>query len=500
MPATGRGAGAGGSRSLGEVRTPLGVMSALAQLPHRLLSPLAWVVLLVSAVVALLSAAPHASAEEVFTGQAASVRATDSTWVTPSGRRPALCIVDTGVGAVSVANPDLSNVVARFAVDGGTPDDLSDGHHGTLMAMIASAPRDGFGMVGVAPMIDVVSVRASRDGATFGSQDLTTAIRLCINKRTAYNIKVISLSLGGPVSVGLDQVSMAATEDAVENARRSGLAVVAAAGNHLGAVDWPAGYGPVLAVGAADTQGAMCSFAASGPEVDVWAPGCPLDVAVPDGRPAWASGSSESAAIVAAVLAQLRGLRPELDVDPAEGVLTGHARPSSAGPFLDVDIAFRAAGLADALAAGHGAIPVPVTAQPSSAGREPVVQQPAASVPTTGPATAAPSTPVTEVAQLRPPSDTALPRLLTPHIRSITQRGHVLSIRFKAKPKGARARVVIYSRTKGQAFPRITRTLSETGDSVRTRVSGTVTQVSITYGDTSGARRSSVTLTLRPKL
>jgi hypothetical protein len=415
--------------------------------------------------------------------------------------------VDTGAGDSSAPNPDLDNVVARLAVDGASPDDLSPGAHGTLMAMIAAAPHNGFGMVGAAPSIDVVSVRASRDGRTFGSADVTTAIQKCVSYRNAYNIKVVSLSLGGPVSAGLDLASMGATEDAVSNARRAGLDVVAAAGNHPGAVDWPAGYGPVLAVGAADQAGAMCSFAASGPEVDLWASGCPQDVALPDGRAAWATGSSEATAFVAAALAELRGLRPDLTPDAAEAVLVAHANPTAAGSSLDVDAAFRAAGLGEQLAAGHAAIPTPPVLTPSDQQTTPQsvadtsASAPAATQQTVAPDVQPPPASAKLGVALQPLALTALARtrMAMPAVRSVQMRRGVLAIVFKNKPKGVQARVEVYARKKGRAFPTLARSLRVTGDRLRTRVSGTVSQVSITYRDPTGAKAPSAELTVHPR-
>ena len=128
---------------------------------------------LVGLVVATLSPVLTSSAfaEEVFTSQAAAANATDSTWIPAPAQRAAVCIVDTG----NDPNPDTSNVVARLSVDGEPGTDRSPDHHGTLMSMIAAAPYNGFGMVGAAPSIDVVSVRASRDGVTFGATDLAAA-------------------------------------------------------------------------------------------------------------------------------------------------------------------------------------------------------------------------------------------------------------------------------------------------------------------------------------
>src|SRR5437763_9616949 len=142
-------------------------------------------------VVVGLATAPTARAERVFTSQAVAADAVDIGWLEPPAQRAAVCLVDSGVDM----NPDTANVIARLAVDGGDGGDVSSEKHGTLMAMIASAPYDGFGMVGAAPSVNVVSVRAMSPGGgeTYTSADVTGAIRLCQKKRLAYNIKVLEL-------------------------------------------------------------------------------------------------------------------------------------------------------------------------------------------------------------------------------------------------------------------------------------------------------------------
>ncbi|HMJ34797.1 MAG TPA: S8 family serine peptidase [Baekduia sp.] len=445
----------------------------------------------ISAIVLALLIAPSAHAEEIFTGQATAAHATDSTWIPAPAQRAAVCVVDTG----NDVSPDTVNVLDRLSVDSGDGADRNSDHHGTLMAMIASAPYNGFGMVGAAPSINVVSVRASREGASFGGTDLGLAIQKCITNRNIYNIKVISMSLGGAMIANLDAAAMALVQNNVANARRAGLNVVAAAGNHPGAIDWPAAYGPVLAVGAADNTGARCSFAASGPELDLWASGCPVDAARPDGTAVWASGSSESTAFVAGVLTQLRGLRPDLTVDAAEQLLTQNTRATDAGPSLDVDAALRAAGLGAELTAGHAAIPV--------LGTQPSTQEATSNTTTTVTAPAAPDVPVTTTPAVvpKPVAVAARPpaRLSKPAVSSVRYRRGLLTFTFKNKPKGIQARVEIFARQKGRAFPTLTRNLRVTGDRLRTRVSGTLSEVSITYRDPTGVRGTSALLSLHPR-
>ena len=56
-----------------------------------------------------------------------------------------ICMIDSGVEI----NPDTQpEVIAREALDGGDPGDVSPIKHGTLMAMEASAPANGWGMIG----------------------------------------------------------------------------------------------------------------------------------------------------------------------------------------------------------------------------------------------------------------------------------------------------------------------------------------------------------------
>jgi hypothetical protein len=452
--------------------------------------------------VAFLCAAGPASAEEVFTSQAAAANATDSTWIPAPPRRAAVCIVDTGTDIT----PDTTNVVARFSMDDSDGSDISPVKHGTLMATIASAPKNDFGMVGAAPSIDIVSIRASRDGVSFTGLDLQAAVQLCVKKRSAYNIKVVSLSLGGDGGVVAASTKQRNEfQDAIDNARAYGLNVVAAAGNNeRGVVDWPAGYPSSFAVAAATDRGERCSFASWGPEVDLWASGCPLDVARADatGRPAWASGSSEATAFVAAVLAQMRGLNMALDVDAAEQAFRTSARDFGCGPYIDVGGAFRVAGLTTAIAAGHEAVSAPAVVVPLSAGIEP---QPVNSE-TPGPAgfdadvqpVASPKPPITGSPSVIVPNQTR-PHLGRPVVRAATVMRGRLILSVSGRLSAVDAWVDIYARKHGKSFPSVVRQVRFRGDTLRIRVSGAISQVSIGYRDPTGVRGQSEVIVVHPR-
>lgn len=359
--------------------------------------------------------------------------------------------------------------------------------------MIAAAPYNGFGMVGAAPSINVVSVRASRDGRTLGGTDLSAAVQICLQKRVNLNIKVISLSLGGPAISGLDDGAMTVFEDMVGSAQFVGVNVVAAAGNHPGPVDWPAAYGPVLAVGAAGQDGRPCSFAASGREVDLWMIGCPVDAASVDGLPAWAHGSSEAAGFVAGALTQLRQLAPQLTAAEAGALLVANATVTPAGPRLSTAAALVAAGLNNELDRGRASRP---TRNTGAGGGIAATNGPhvLSNAPTTQ------SSPMTTTGVPARPEQASLNRhrrqLPKPVVSHVRLRHGVLALTFKNRRSRVEALVEVYARARRSSFPRRVRTLRLRSDKLRVRTSGAVKELSITYRDPTGLQTRSERLTL----
>jgi hypothetical protein len=281
----------------------------------------------------------------------------------PAPAQPAgLCLVDTGVDL----NPDTqSSVVYRTAIDGGSGDDVSADSHGTIMAMMAAAPANGWGMIGTAPTaIKIVSVRILEPGqTTFPFLYYTTAINVCLQLQSEYNIKVINLSLG--TSQTPSSADYTAIANAVEQANNYGVDVVAAAGNDTGGpLDYPAAFPAVLSVGATDAlTGGFCGFSNRGAGLRLLVPGCNLDAADPTSGAAdenyW-QGTSEASAIAAAALTALRAYDPILTPQAAENYLT-----SADNGTLNIAEAFENAGLASVVAAGTAAQPVGTpTSQP----------------------------------------------------------------------------------------------------------------------------------------
>lgn len=402
---------------------------------------------------AALAAAPAAHAEyRTITVQAQRAHAD---WLafapSPNGGAAAVCLVDTGVDL----NPDTQgNVVDQSSLDGGPVGDGGSDRHGTLMAMTMGAPINGWGMVGGWPQVKIVDVRAVDPGTkNFQYGNYRLAINSCRAKAAAFNVKVINLSIAGDPAAPSDD-DRAKLADRVDGARAAGINVVAAAGNDGGPVNAPGNYASVFTIAAGDRDGALCSFASRGPEIDLLAPGCELDGAFPDGSPAInASGSSQASAFTSAVIAAMRSYEPTLTVDQAETALLTTADHGVDGPALNVEAAFDSIGLSDVVTrakAAEAAALSPPTPQPTGGGGSgggsagaTATASPAAPVSVSEPSVATQVHPPVPPSTL-PSSTEALPK---PRARRLqhTRRGWRLAL--SNRPDGALAILTVYARS-----------------------------------------------------
>jgi serine protease AprX len=295
-----------------------------------------------------------------------------------TGKGVDVALLDTGVSAVPgltsgnvVNGPDLSfdsQDADRHATDGYG--------HGTHMASII-AGRDRSGrpasytnpdaFAGVAPDARIVNVKVgAADGAADVSQVIAAIDWVVQHRRDpGFNIRVLSLSFGTDATQDyrLDPLAYAA-----ERAWRSGVVVVAAAGNdgpRIGLAN-PAMDPLVLAVGASDPNGtatiaddSIPDFANRGTarrHVDVVAPGvhvlglrCPsstVDAENPDARVGtrWfrGSGTSQATAVTAGAVALFLQHRPQATPDQVKRAFT-----SSAVPLPKVPVRMRGSGRID---------------------------------------------------------------------------------------------------------------------------------------------------------
>jgi subtilisin family serine protease len=248
---------------------------------------------------------------------------------------PTIVVGTIDSGAADI--PDLEGKIDGrwFFTAGAASADPPEGEfdatgHGTAVAsLIAANVDDGFGMAGFGGAAHVIAFRDDR---------LTdVSIALALSKLVSLGCRIINMSIGG------SSPDSPILLDALHQAARDGVLLVASAGNDAGFVSFPAadlqpGWGERsfgLAVGASNLNGAVASFSNSGNHLSLVAPGeysgkCSgVLVAIPPVTgfdqscyPTWAgqggaryayiAGTSFSAPEVSGVAALVWAARPEL--------------------------------------------------------------------------------------------------------------------------------------------------------------------------------------------
>lgn len=284
----------------------------------------------------LAGAAAHAAAAEVTVTEQA--RTLDAWFLTQAPSPPAtarVCLVDRG----TEITPDTQSTDRRWVWGDGPLGDLSPDGHGTNLAQLVAAPANGWGIVGAAPQVGVVSVGVGVEQDA-GWAALSAAVWACTR---IPDVRVISISSAPPAGSTAEADQFAGQ---VALARDHGISVVVAAGNQATTLTGLASVPGVIPIAAVRAGGGgLCAFTSHGPGV-LAAQGCGVQATTTTGAPVRLDGTSFAAPQVAAVLAALRAYRPDLDRDTAERLLTDTARSGPADVRLvDASALFAAAGL-----------------------------------------------------------------------------------------------------------------------------------------------------------
>ena len=149
-----------------------------------------------------------------------------------------------------------------------TDDFLDNPGHGTgtgsvILSGVGSA-TGGTGpfVSGAAPHAMLIPIRTTESVVLFSMRGL----RQALDHATTHGAQVVSISLGGPFP-GFG------TERAIARAIEAGTIVLAAAGNEVGFVVFPAAFDQVIAVAASNIRDEPWTGSSHGPAVDITAPG-----------------------------------------------------------------------------------------------------------------------------------------------------------------------------------------------------------------------------------
>ena len=215
----------------------------------------------------------------------------------------AVGVIDTGVDS---SHEDLAGQVVggcRTATsgDGTLSSGCDDDHgHGTHVAgTIAAAANNGRGVAGLAPGARVLPCKALDADGSGRVSDIVACINHLVAVAPTHNLRVISMSLGGP-----DSSTEAA---AVRHAWANGVLVTAAAGNEgTSSINFPAGYDEAISVSATDRNDQRASFSNVNHDVEISAPGVAIISTVPGGYASWSGTSMATPHVAAAAAAVAR--------------------------------------------------------------------------------------------------------------------------------------------------------------------------------------------------
>lgn len=190
----------------------------------------------------------------------------DKAWSLSKGDGIIIAQPDTGVASHAVLPParlglDLAIDILTNRRD--PTDPLSEGManpgHGTATGSVAAGLGSG-AMSGAAPEAKLVPIRCINDVKIFNAAPVAKAIAYA----TSINADVVSMSLGG--------IPSRAVHEAIRRAVAAGTIVVAAAGNCVNTVVWPARYDETIAAGGTNAHDMPWKGTSRGSAVDICAP------------------------------------------------------------------------------------------------------------------------------------------------------------------------------------------------------------------------------------
>ncbi|MCL2047375.1 MAG: fibronectin type III domain-containing protein [Defluviitaleaceae bacterium] len=210
-----------------------------------------------------------------------------------SGENVRVAVFDTGIAQhedIAIAD-GISFVNYSSSYD-------DDNGHGTHVAGIIAALNNDYGIVGVAPEVDLYAVKVLSQSGNGNYSTIIAALEWAIDN----DIDIINMSLGGT------QYSQALHE-AVQMAANAGIIIVAAAGNHGNGEDnitYPAKFPEVVSVGAIKSNFIAAEFSSRGSELNIVAPGANILSTTKDGEYGVLSGTSMAAPHVTGAIAILK--------------------------------------------------------------------------------------------------------------------------------------------------------------------------------------------------
>lgn len=213
-----------------------------------------------------------------------------------TGKDINIAVIDSGISP----HPSLS-IAGGTSFVNYTDSYHDDNGHGTHVAGIIAAKQTDNGFMGVAPGANIFAIKSLHASGSGFLSETIAAIDWAIQN----NMDIINLSLG------MDRPSIA-LKNIVDKAYANNIVIVAAAGNNgtvSGAGDtvlYPAKYPSAIAVAAIDQHSRRANFSATGPAVEISAPGTQIFSTTLNNTFTFANGTSAAAPYVTGVVALIK--------------------------------------------------------------------------------------------------------------------------------------------------------------------------------------------------
>jgi serine protease AprX len=297
------------------------------------------------------------------------------------GKGIGVAVIDSGINVSSdlYTTAGNSRLVAnvRFNTDYNQSPNDGFGHGTHVSSIIAGNGNASNGKyIGFAPLANIINVKVSNDDGSATTATIVAGLQWILNNKSAYNIRVVNLSLNSTVA---ESYKTSPLDAAVEILWFNGIVVVVSAGNTGSGTIYPPANDPfVITVGAMDDKGTetladdtIPSFSTYGntsegfAKPDLIAPGVNIVAKVVNQTMGLAaahpgnfvetqyfrmSGTSMAAPMVSGAVALLLQDEPGLNPDQVKYRLTSTANKS----WTNYNAAKAGAGTLDAYAAVTG--------------------------------------------------------------------------------------------------------------------------------------------------
>lgn len=235
-----------------------------------------------------------------------------------TGKGVIVATMDSGIAATHSEFSEVGKILQGFNAIDSTTNVADKFGHGTHVAGLIAASRNGKGIFGVAYDAQLLPIKVLGDDGNGSTTYLDRGLRYAVGKAAIVNM---SLGAAGIYNPG-----------AVQEAVNSGLLLVAAAGNEGAAnPSWPARFAKeawannrIIVVGAVDASNRIASFSNRAGDTAAWflvAPGVGIISSYPEDRYAYMSGTSMATPIVSGIAALIKQRWPKLRADQIASIL-----------------------------------------------------------------------------------------------------------------------------------------------------------------------------------